>query len=85
MEEKIKVEKGTFCVGSKVRIYFDPLTEEDYEGHATLLKREAEVGVWEGRVAARWVVRFRGESQKLLRTVLEPLKKEPENTSQLDR
>ena len=64
--------KSQYQVGQYVKVYFDPLTQRDLEGDAKLVKLENEVGVYEGRIANLWRVKFRGESNSYSRIVLEP-------------
>lgn len=61
-----------YQVGQYVKVYFDPLTERDFEGDAKLIEYVHEVGVFEGRDVHLWKVRFRGESSKYSRLVKEP-------------
>lgn len=58
--------------GDRVRVYFDPLTEREFEDEVRLVERVGEVGFWEGRVVARWKVKFIGESKIYERNILEP-------------
>jgi len=61
--------------GDTVKIYQKPITEEDYEGEATLLECiNADAGHWNGRQATRWKVRFNAPAEPVVqRTILEPL------------
>lgn len=57
----------------EVIIYLDPLTREEPEGPAILIKKiEGDYGVYEGHPVGRWQVRFTdGESRLYYRTVLD--------------
>jgi hypothetical protein len=59
--EKPKLKKG-----DKVRVYQKPLTNEDEEGIATLVKFDS---VSEGYGTERWLVRFEGEESTYPRDV----------------
>jgi hypothetical protein len=58
--------------GDKVRVYYDPLTQEEFEGDAKLKKFEMHVGVYEGQNLSRWRVRFSGDTKDVTRNILEP-------------
>jgi hypothetical protein len=59
-------------LGDKVTVYFDPLTEQDREGIATLVKEvQANIGRHNGRILKRWKVKFRGETHPYERNVLD--------------
>ena len=55
--------------GEKVRIFYLPFREDDFEGEATLVEYVAEVGWHEGRMVHMWRVRFEGETESCLRIV----------------
>jgi hypothetical protein len=61
-----------YQVGQYVKVYFDPLTERDFEGDAKLVQHVNEVGEHDGRTVHMWKVRFRGESSTYSRLVKEP-------------
>jgi len=53
--------------GNVIPIYMKPRTEEDYEGVATLLARISEDATTE-----KWLVRFKAENNKVIRTIKIP-------------
>ena len=57
--------------GDSTPIYQRPLTEEGFEGVATLVRLESDwEGRYEGRLVQRWQVRFAGESETYSRSIL---------------
>lgn len=60
--------------GQKHTIYQQPLTEEDAEGEATLLRKHCDDGFWDGRRVERWWVEFPGDAEgdEFPRTILTP-------------
>lgn len=63
-----------FKRGDRVRVYYRPLTEQDFEGEATLVEYVTEVGVFGSREVHMWRVRFAGEIESYYRQILEPEK-----------
>jgi len=46
---------------TKVIIYHDPITRQEPEGKALLLRKVSDEGSWEGKKLERWKVCFEGE------------------------
>jgi len=63
-------DKSVLSVGDKVRVYFDPLTEREYEGEARLKRFVLSDGEYNGRVIEWWYVRFPGEKSDFFRKIL---------------
>ncbi len=61
-----------YQIGQYVKVYFDPLTEQHFEGDGKLIQHVNEIGLYEGRIVHMWKVRFRGESSIYSRMVKEP-------------
>ena len=58
--------------GDKVKVYYDPLTEQEFEGDAKLVEEvERWENSWEGRTLTRWKIKFRGETKTYVRNILE--------------
>lgn len=60
--------------GDRVKVFYHPLTERDFEGEAVLVEYVTEVGVYEGRGVHMWRVRFEGETESYYRQIVEPEK-----------
>ena len=58
-----------------ISIYQAPLTEEDYEGEAVLIKKVAANGFFNGRELETWEVLFIGDEAPVMRRILRPEKR----------
>lgn len=65
-------EESKYKVGQYVKVYFDPLTEKEFEGDGKLIQHVNEVAYHSGQKVHMWKVRFRGESSVYSRLIKEP-------------
>ena len=57
--------------GDRVTIFQRPLTKEKVEGEATLIHlQDDDIGVYDGRLVQRWLVKFTGDVRQYSRSVL---------------
>ena len=57
--------------GDIVKIYIHPLSEEDYEGTAKLIKKIKGIDLYNGRELERWEVEFESDGFICERLILE--------------
>lgn len=59
--------------GFRLRVYVDPISEEEVEGVARLVKKVKNAGTYDGRRLELWEVKFNGESRTCHRKILSVL------------